>query len=185
MKTTSRQFRIFGRSNMRPILIAALLAALALGAGWPLPAFADGHIVVNSTADTTVAGDSQCTLREAILNSNTFSDTTNGDCATGDGIDTITFSVTGTIVLGSTLPDIVDNVTISGPGAAQLTISGNHSVGVLSVPSAALSLDHLTVANGSAYAGGAISSQGSLRISNTTFTGNSASYGGAISNQGG
>jgi len=42
-------------------------------------------------------GRRQCTLREAIQNSNSDHDTTGGDCAAGNGIDTINFSVTGTI----------------------------------------------------------------------------------------
>ena len=44
---------------------------------------------VNSTADTLVAGDGQCTLREAIINANGDSDNTAGDCAAGSGPDTI------------------------------------------------------------------------------------------------
>ena len=187
MEITSRRFQTFGRSNVRPILIAALFATLAFGVGRPLPVAADSNIVVNGTADTAVSGDGQCALREAILNANADGDTTSGDCAGGSGADTITFSVNGTISLGSSLPDIAGDLTISGPGAANLTISGNHSVRVLRVLNngVQLFLDHLTVANGSASTGGGIYNRGVLRISNSIFSGNSASqYGGGIFNQG-
>ena len=43
-----------------------------------------GPIVVNSTADSLIPGDNNCTLREAIINANTDSDITNGDCAAGN-----------------------------------------------------------------------------------------------------
>src|SRR5215471_3824234 len=64
--------------------------------------------VVNSTADTDdgVCDGTNCTLREAINAANATA-----------GADTITFSVTGTILLESALPDLADDVTIGGPGA--------------------------------------------------------------------
>ena len=65
-------------------LLLSLMTLLAL----PLAPSA-ATIDVNSTADTLVAGDGQCTLREAILNANGDSDTTGGDCAAGSGADLI------------------------------------------------------------------------------------------------
>src|SRR5215510_11803059 len=44
---------------------------------------------VNSTADPGVAGDGQCTLREALANANSDSDTTAGDCPAGAGVDLV------------------------------------------------------------------------------------------------
>ncbi|MBK9711314.1 MAG: DUF11 domain-containing protein [Kouleothrix sp.] len=186
MTTTPRRLKPFSARGVRPILIAALLA-LALGFGRPLPAAADSTIAVNSTADAAVAGDGQCTLREAILNANADGDTTGGDCAAGSGADTITFGVTGTIALASTLPDIAGDLTISGPSAAQLTISGGGAVRVLRQVNVGvqLALDHLTVANGSNQQGGGIFNRGILRISDSAFVNNtSTAYGGAIFNQG-
>src|SRR5262249_31608960 len=86
----------------------------------PLAPFSS--ITVNSTADNTTAGNGQCTLREAIANANSNSDTTGGDCPTGNGTDTIQFSVTGTISLTNGELALSDSVNISGPGANQLTI---------------------------------------------------------------
>jgi CSLREA domain-containing protein/uncharacterized repeat protein (TIGR01451 family) len=187
MKFTLRRFQTVGRSGLRPLLIATLVAALALGVARPLPVAADSNIVVTSTADTAMASDGQCTLREAILNANGDSDSTGGDCAAGSGADTITFGVTGTIALGSTLPDIGGDLTISGPGAANLTISGANSVRVLRQVNVGvqLALDNLMVANGKSQQGGAIFNRGLLRISNSAFVNNaSTAYGGAIFNQG-
>jgi uncharacterized repeat protein (TIGR01451 family) len=120
-------------------------------------------------------------------NANANGDTSGGDCSAGSGTDTITFGVTGTITLASVLPDIADQLTISGTGASQLTISGNEAVQVLRSPNIALtlSLAHLTVANGSALQGGALFNCGLLYISNSAFVGNVATQtGGAIYNQG-
>jgi CSLREA domain-containing protein len=83
-------------------------------------------ITVNSTADEepSVSGDGKCTLREAIVNANLDRDFTQGDCAKGDGDDTITFAsgVNGTITLTSALPELSLNLTIQGPGANVLAV---------------------------------------------------------------
>ena len=42
-------------------------------------------ITVNSTNDNLTAANGQCTLRKALHNANTNSDTTGGDCAAGTG----------------------------------------------------------------------------------------------------
>jgi CSLREA domain-containing protein len=72
---------------------------------------------VNSTADTDdgvcapAGAGNGCTLREAINAANTV-----------PGTQTITFSVTGTINLTSALPSLSTDMTITGPGAGQLTV---------------------------------------------------------------
>jgi CSLREA domain-containing protein len=137
-------------------------------------------ITVNSLADT-VAADGYCTLREAIQNASNHA-ATNADCTAGSGGDTINFSVSGAITLGSRLPDMYDEggLTIDGTGQT-VTINGNHAVQVATGGSL-LTLNNLTIANGyvPAGSGGAISSSGTLIISNCTFSGNSAFRGGAI-----
>ena len=65
-------------------------------------------ITVNTLSDDSTSGDGLCSLREAINNANSASDTTDGDCAAGTGTDTIEFSVTGTISLNSALPTIAN-----------------------------------------------------------------------------
>ncbi len=92
-------------------------------------ALAASTIVVNSTADVQV-DDGECTLREAIVASNT--DTTSGalagECIAGSGDDIINFDIPGrgvrTILPLSALPPIEAKVDINGysqPGASANT----------------------------------------------------------------
>src|SRR5208282_52213 len=87
----------------------------------PRTPLASGPIIVNTTADPGSAG--VCALRDAITAANTHV-AVNG-CAAGTGTDTITFSVSGTITLGSALPAIANastgSLTIDGSGQ---TIAG-------------------------------------------------------------
>ena len=93
---------------------------LALRSGLDLvEAGIQATIVVDSAADTAVAGDGACTLREAIANANANGDATAGDCAGGAGTDSIVFNIggggsTATIALTSELPFVSDPVTING-----------------------------------------------------------------------
>jgi trimeric autotransporter adhesin len=67
----------------------------------------------------------------------------------GSGGDTIRITATGTIVLGSALPVLQKAVVISGPGADQLTPSGNGAVRVLEIASpAVVAIDGMTIADG-------------------------------------
>ncbi len=81
---------------------------------------ATATVTVNSTADTTVASDGQCTLREAILNTNNGNNTSGTDCVAGTiGADVIEFNIPNggnraTIAMTSSLPTITDPVTING-----------------------------------------------------------------------
>jgi len=101
------------------------LLALTFSAVGVTPAHAAG-ITVNSLSDNTTV-DGNCSLREAIRNANDNA-ATYGDCPAGSGADTITFSVSGTITLGSTLTAIADadGLTLDGTGQT-VTISGNHA----------------------------------------------------------
>ena len=144
------------------------------------PAAHAASLIVNSLSDG-ISVDSNCTLREAIQNANNNA-ATNVDCLAGSGADTITFTVSGTITLGSTLPNITaagGALTIDGTGQT-VTISGNNTVRVALIDNvAALTLNNLTIANGnSAVMGGGISSSGTLTITNCTFSGNSTTSGG-------
>ncbi len=96
-------------------------------------------LVVNSTADDQ-DDDGECTLREAIIASNTdrASGATEGECLAGSGDDVIAFDLGGppdftnrgrngySIVPTAVLPDITDTVTIDG--FAQLGASENMAV---------------------------------------------------------
>jgi hypothetical protein len=111
--------------------------------------------------------------------------------ATADD-DEIVFrsGVTGTITLASALPQIASTatagtLTITGPGANSLTISGNNLFRIFVVNTGGnLTLNNITVTMGNITGnGGGIFNQGTLAInsctiSNSTATGNSATTGG-------
>jgi hypothetical protein len=83
---------------------------------------------------TNTADDGLGSLRDAIATS-----------APGDTID---FGVTGTITLSSTL-SIDKDLTISGPGAATLSVSGHNSVVVFTTASGTkVTISGLTVSGG-------------------------------------
>ena|GEM_PF-780406 len=97
--------------------------------------------------------------------------------------DTIALGVTGTITLGSTLY-IGTSLSISGPGASNLAISGNKSVGVFSISNGlTVNISGVTIENGMADGGG-VYTAGTLTLTNSTVSGNSAStfLGGGIYN---
>src|SRR5262249_462070 len=104
---------------------------------------------------------SRCTLRQAM------SQATYGD--------TITFGVSGTITLASTLPDVMTALTIDGTGES-VTLSGNQAVGVLRVNSGNLTLRSMTIANGHTNGGGLYNAGGIVTIQNSTFYGNVAPW---------
>lgn len=145
-----------------------LLTALLTGGGLPIPAHA-ATVTVTSTADSGAGS-----LRQVI-----------GAAAAGD---TITFALPNpsVITLSSALV-IAKNVTISGPGATALTISGNNvtrvffinpgAAGATSGPpttSLTVTISDLTIANGRAKGGdgGAAGSAGG--------SGGAAGMGGAV-----
>ncbi len=94
------------------------------------------------------------------------------------GDDTIVFApgLHGTITLGSELP-INHSVTINGPGAVRLSVSGNGAGRVFDISgSANVNISGLTITDGLATAGGGILLDGSaaLSISHCTLSGNEA-----------
>ena len=107
-----------------------------------------------------------------------------------DGAATITFApgLSGILTVGGNrLPVITGDVGIVGPGAAQLTISGNSASPILAVAAGGTaSVRDLTLANGQAGNGngGAIMNAGSLTLCDSTLVDNQASSGGAIYNDG-
>ncbi|OAN47222.1 hypothetical protein A6A03_00300 [Chloroflexus islandicus] len=161
---------------------ALLLIVMLFARQHVQPVYAAGY-VVNALADT-IANDSACTLREAILAANNTP--VNANCGAGSASnDTITFSVSGTITLGAPLPAIVagqGTLTIAGGG--NITISGNNAVRVMIVDNGAdLTLRNLTIAQASvAFSGGGVANSGTLTVNNVTFSNNSASGGGGIAN---
>ena len=115
-------------------------------------------------------------------------------CGAAPG-STITFSVTGTITLTSGQIGINKPLTISGPGAGLLTISGNNTSRIFGIGSVVTIQNlHITQGFSSYFDGGAlyIGNGASLTLNtvlvdfNTTGVGNSCcEKGGAIFSQGG
>lgn len=84
--------------------------------------------------------------------------------------DTIAFAVTGNILLTNGGLPVNKNVTISGPGADQLTIDGNQTSLVLGVfPDKTAAISGLTIRNAQT----AIWNFGTLGLSNCVLSGNS------------
>jgi hypothetical protein len=102
--------------------------------------------------------------------------------------DTITFGVTGTILLSSGPLIIAQDVHIDGPGADHLTISGNQTSQVFLVQSGVTAtIEAVTIRDGhSNSAGGGILNfnDGTLTVTNSTLAGNTALGGGGIANLG-
>ena len=97
-----------------------------------------------------------------------------------------------TITLASGELLINKNLTITGPGANQLTVSANNSSRIFEVAkSKQVDLSGLTISNGQAFEGGGIENYGTLTVNNCTFssdhnlgTGAANSDGGGINNYG-
>jgi hypothetical protein len=116
------------------------------------------------------------------------------EIAAAHNSDTIVFAsrLNGqTITLTSGEVLISHNVTIAGPGAGQLTVSGNNASRVFEVAKStkSVTLSGLTISKGSAngsttFKGGGIYNAGTLTVSNSTLSGNSSAAGGGIANSG-
>ncbi len=161
-------------------------AALAAGAAALTGNASAATIVVNSLLDTT-ATDGLCTLREALANANSNSDTTGGDCVAGSGTDTIDLSaLAGTITLGGTQLTISGSTTITGPGPGALTIDANNASRVFYIynnaSTLAVTISGLTLTRGRIGAGNGsvINNKGeNVTLSNVTVN-NSRPTNGAI-----
>jgi predicted outer membrane repeat protein len=92
-----------------------------------------------------------------------------------------------TIVLTSGQLTLAKNLTIQGPGAGQLTISGNYPSRVFEVAqNTTVTLSRMTVSGGTSGYGGGVFNQGALTLNGCTVSGNFAFYtGGGIYNLGG
>jgi hypothetical protein len=158
------------------------------------------NLTVSSLADSGTG-----TLRDAILTADT-----------GKLSDkfTINFSVTGTIDLQSSLPDLNNSIAIQGPGAGSLTIERSadafffgslvnvdagqtaslsgltitHALGRGVVNAGTLSVANCSIVNNAGHnfsGGGGIVNDGTLTVTGSTFAGNSAPVGAGIDNDNG
>jgi hypothetical protein len=92
--------------------------------------------------------------------------------------------LTGTITLTSGTLTVGRSLTVTGPGAKVITVSGNNAYGVFHVsPAVTVASAGLTVANARGVSG--IINEGTLTLSNSTFSNNACvGGGGAIFNPG-
>lgn len=144
-------------SRSKPTFFALSgLVALCLWSGFARPAH-PADLVVSNLGDVGAG-----TLRNAMLTAEA-----NGEA------DTITFGVTGTISLQSTLPKLFTSVEILGPGADALNVSrdnGAPNFRIFSMGSDAIvTLADMTIANGRSEEGTAIFNTGTLLIERCTI----------------
>ena len=148
------------------VLISALLLASLLVALVPAVTRAASFTVTN------LNDSGPGSLRQALA-----------DAKASAGYDTITFAadLTGTITLTSQV-FIDSNVTIQGPGADTLTISGGNTTRVFSVSAGiTATIDGLTISNGNYDNGGSILVGAStLTITNCSFIANHAEEWGGV-----
>jgi hypothetical protein len=161
------------RLTRNTAIALALGLGLTIGFVWLLGT--DSLPVARASTYTVTSTDASGpgSLRQAILDANA-----------NVGHDTIDFapSVSGTIVLTDTLPQIDDDLTITGPGPDALSISGDNAYRVLEIASStAVTISNLTIRDGSASTGGGIWSAGTLLLTATDVVSSTAtSYGGGV-----
>ncbi len=173
LRTLDRQKTQAARPAKSPgTAIGAGLAGLAaLAAGGATPAGAATFTV------TTLADSGAGSLRQAITDANGAA-----------GADTIDFqaALSGTILLTSGQLDISDSVTIQGPGAASISVSGNNASRVFYLYNSASMIDvtisGLTVDSGAAgFGGGIVDFDENLTLDDVTISNsNASSSGGGI-----
>ena len=138
------------RSRWMLSLICPLLLALSAAP----QAFAT-TFTVSSLADSGAGS-----LRDAI--------------ASASSGDTIDFSITGTITLTSSPLEVSQDVTISGPGASSLAISGGGTLQIF-VISGSVTISGLTLEDaGGTVLGGAILNEGTLNLNDCVVENNLA-----------
>src|SRR5690349_9746520 len=121
----------------RRAITVLMLAFLAAVVGLILPV--GGTVSAAGCLVTSTADGGAGSLRAAIDQTDNFS-----------GCDTINFNLPdlSTITLTSGSLNITRNLTITGPGADKLTISGNNASRVFYIASSTVAISGVTLANG-------------------------------------
>jgi hypothetical protein len=104
--------------------------------------------------------------------------------------DTLTFAVSGSIMLTTGELFVDKSITISGPGAGNLAVDGNANGRVFYIGSGTtVTIAGLTIRNGmvtgnfpGGSGGGIYSFQATLTLNDCAISGNSATYGGGVTN---
>jgi CSLREA domain-containing protein len=165
---------VYQSARLRSMRMLAIAVAFVLALS---AATANATTYTVDTLNDT-SGKSDCSLRDAI-NAANGTPTSGSTCTTpGTGSDTINFSITGTITLAETLPQVTDTLlTINGPAYPSIAISGGGEVRVMQVASGArLNLKDLTITHGYTQesCGSGIVNDGDLTITNSIITSNDA-----------
>jgi hypothetical protein len=153
----------------------ALVAALLAGALGRAPAVAAATFTVSNLSDGGAGS-----LRQAIADANA-----------SEGADTIAFQagLAGTIALTGGELVIVGDLTLAGPGAAVLTVSGNQASRIFRVAGGTVAIGGLTIAEGRAAGtngGGIQLDAGALTLTGVALRGNTAgASGGGLATNGG
>ena len=154
-------------SPLRALARTALLSLVALGLLPAVQAATGQTLSVTTNADGGAGS-----LRAAVAQAN------------GDTNDTITFTsgVTSPITLTTGELLITGGVTISGPGASALTVSGNNASRVFHVSGGRVTISGLTITKGSVANGGGggllVDGAGAVTVSACTLTANASTFGG-------
>ncbi len=155
------------------VAVAANAAVYQLGGSTS----ATADISANGLVVTQSGDAGEGSLRQAILNANS------------DGVDsTITFSGVSTVTLTTAELTLANNGALTMNGGAGVTVqrdSGASAFRIFTVlPNANVTINTVTITNGSASGGGGIYNEGTLTVNNSTVSGNSAADGGGIYNAG-
>ena len=147
-----------------------------------------------TTSDPSIIADGQCSLIEAIINANNDA-ATHGDCAAGNGADTIVLPSNTDVMLSAAyvntyiggvagLPIITSRITIEGNGAMIARQGDAPAFGLMLVANSGdLTLQSVTLSGGSSSGrGGGVFNYGRLRIKESTISGNTANVGGGTYN---
>ncbi len=161
-----RGFKLFSFHHSRSSIFFACIVILIL-VFWGTSAHAETFLV------STLSDSGPGSLRAAIASADSYD-------------DVISFAVTGTITLNSTLEISGDKgMKIQGPGADLLAVSGNDTCRVFYInTTASVDISGISIENGhTAVGGGIYNDSSSPSVTNCTFSENSAVfYGGGMYN---
>ena len=132
-----------------------------------------GVLVVTKTGDTNDGVcDADCSLREAIAQTSPGSK--------------ITFEITGTITLTIGELTVDKDLSIEGPGAENLAISGNDAGRVFHVTGGEVEISGVNIRDGrtDGFGGSILNEGGTLSLTDSAIVGNAARGGGGIYNAG-
>ncbi len=121
------------------LTIAVVTGLLLVQALQSAPVARAAQFIVSSTNDSGPG-----TLRQALIDANAAA-----------GADIITFNLQSgsTILLASPLPPIYDDLLLAGPGAEQLTLSGNNQFRIFTILNGTVTISGLTLRDGKAQGG--------------------------------